>query len=232
MQYIYETHCHTDESSGCGRIPGEEVGRLYKEAGYSGIVITDHFNSHTYRASGCETWEQFVDYNMIGYLAAKKYEDENFIVMHGIEIRFENDNDNDYLVFGITREWLLAHPFIYDLDDYDDFYKLAHADGLVVFQAHPFRDNITVANPNYLDGIEVFNGNVRHQSRCEIALSWAYKYSLRILSGSDFHEIEDFARGGIVTSRKVNNMDDFKKLLLDNDYSIKYGYDFTPKSND
>ena len=42
-KYFYDTHVHTDESSACGKVPGRQAARLYKAAGYQGIVITDHY---------------------------------------------------------------------------------------------------------------------------------------------------------------------------------------------
>ena len=40
---MYETHLHTSEASACSIITGAEQARTYKEAGYSGIIVTDHF---------------------------------------------------------------------------------------------------------------------------------------------------------------------------------------------
>jgi len=41
--YKYDTHVHTKEVSPCGKVPAIEVVKLYKDAGYHGIVITDHY---------------------------------------------------------------------------------------------------------------------------------------------------------------------------------------------
>jgi hypothetical protein len=43
MGYRYETHLHTCQGSLCGRSTGAEHARFYKEAGYQGVIITDHF---------------------------------------------------------------------------------------------------------------------------------------------------------------------------------------------
>ena len=76
--------------------------------------------------------------------------------------------------------------------------KSIRADGLKVFQAHPFRNNMRVTDPGLLDGIEIHNGHYDHNSRNEFAYMWAKHYGLTGISGSDFHEIEDLARGGII----------------------------------
>ena len=40
--YLYETHCHTSQSSACAKCSGKELAEAAKEAGYTGIIITDH----------------------------------------------------------------------------------------------------------------------------------------------------------------------------------------------
>ena len=229
MQYVYETHCHTDESSRCGKVPGIETARMYKEAGYSGIVVTDHFNSYTFEKAGLTEWKDMIAHHMAGYRAAKTLEDAHFTVLYGLELCLNHDNDNDYLVYGADEAYLLAHPFLCWQERFEDFYRTAKQDGLIVFQAHPFRNRMQVVRPDCIDGIEVFNGNKRHDSRCETALQWAMKYHLPMLSGSDFHQPEDLARGGIVTDRPIRTMADFLSVLREKRYSIKYSYDFETK---
>ena len=41
--YRYHTHVHTSLASACARNTGIEMVRAYKEKGYTGIFITDHF---------------------------------------------------------------------------------------------------------------------------------------------------------------------------------------------
>ena len=41
--YKYELHCHTSESSRCGQTSASDMADFYKKAGYTGLVITDHF---------------------------------------------------------------------------------------------------------------------------------------------------------------------------------------------
>lgn len=48
MEYKYEMHCHTGPVSQCGRVKPKEIMRLYSEAGYSGIVLTDHYSPLTF----------------------------------------------------------------------------------------------------------------------------------------------------------------------------------------
>ena len=41
--YKYETHVHTKEGSACASGTGQEMVRAHIEAGYSGMIVTDHF---------------------------------------------------------------------------------------------------------------------------------------------------------------------------------------------
>ena len=41
--YLYETHLHTSPVSKCARASVREVVEYYKNAGYEGIFITNHF---------------------------------------------------------------------------------------------------------------------------------------------------------------------------------------------
>ena len=43
MPFLYETHMHTRQASACGKCTGKEHARFYKEQGYTGIIMTDHF---------------------------------------------------------------------------------------------------------------------------------------------------------------------------------------------
>ena len=46
---------------------------------------------------------------MSGYRLVKAAEDESFDVILGMELRFVNESENDYLIYGFTEEWLRAN---------------------------------------------------------------------------------------------------------------------------
>ena len=76
---------------------------------------------------------------------------------------------------------------------------------MLFLQAHPFRRDLTVANWEYLDGYEVFNGNPRHKSCNEIAEMWAKYHNKNIVvAGSDFHEKGDEGIGGVYFEKEIN----------------------------
>lgn len=213
MKYLYETHFHTSEVSNCANVAAADAAEMYKAVGYSGVLVTDHFSTdcltNSYQG---KNWKEKIDYFLKGYHEAKKHETENFSVMLGMEIRFD-ESDNDYLVFGADEDFLYKNEWMTKLS-LKQFRKLALENNLSIVQAHPFRINMTTTNPRYLDGIEVFNGNRRHDSANEIAEMWAERSLLLKTSGSDFHELEDLARGGVYSDIKIGTSKEFRSALL------------------
>ena len=70
--YRYETHLHTCQSSRCGRSTGAEHARYYKELGYTGIIVTDHFFGGNTAASRKGPWERRVREFCAGYHDARE----------------------------------------------------------------------------------------------------------------------------------------------------------------
>jgi hypothetical protein len=140
---------------------GAELVRLYSEAGYSGMVITDHCFSLFYdwfRDDLCNAdHERIIDRYLRGYYAAQNEgEKRGFSVLCGAEVRFDG-TVNDYLVYGLEDHQLYHLPLLNRLKNLDELLDVLPNQALVV-QAHPFRDNMTVISPTNLFGIEVYNG--------------------------------------------------------------------------
>lgn len=221
MKYLYEMHTHTSEVSHCGSISAAETVKLYSEKGYNGLVVTDHFYKPRKEAEPLtkSEWNNFIDKHLLGYQEAKNAAPKGFSVLLGLEIRF-NVTDNDYLVYGVSEELLRKNIGLYNTTP-RKFKKFCDEHDLMFYQAHPFRNYMSITPPAYLHGIETGNYNQRHDSRNDIAELWAEKYQLRKLSGSDFHEYEDLALGGIYTDVPIENNDDLVKILESSNYSLK-----------
>lgn len=200
--YKYDTHVHTAEVSRCGRIDAVRLVELFKGAGYDGIVITDHYYRDFFEQLDKDTWQEKADVFLAGYrMALEAGRREGLQVLLGMEIRFDN-SFNDYLVYGLSEAFIKKNPELYKLG-LKKFKALARKNNLLVFQAHPFRIGMVVSRPSLLDGVEVYNGNMRHNSNNTLALTYARLNRLLMTSGSDFHEDEDLARGGILFSRHI-----------------------------
>jgi hypothetical protein len=200
--YKYETHFHTAETSPCGKVTAKQGVELYHRAGYTGIVVTDHYFRGFFDMHFFSSFDRKIDLYLKGYkLALAEGRKLGMDIHLGMEIRFE-ENDNDYLVYGINEAFLREHKRLYTLT-LKQFRELTAGQGIVIVQAHPFRPGLIPASPSLLNGMEIFNGNPRHNSSNHLALQYAQENNLIGLSGSDFHQPQDAARGGILTYEKI-----------------------------
>lgn len=217
--YKFDTHVHTSETSPCGSVSAVDAVKLYIKAGFNGVCITDHYNRKYFDAWKCDTWNDIISVFLKGYHNAKKFGDgNNFNVLLGAELMFDN-NPNEYLLYGITEEFLYQYPRLYEYE-IDDFRKLATKNNILIFQAHPYRPNLTRENQLYLDGIEVVNGNLRHNSHNDLALDFALKNGLLFSGGSDCHEIEDVGKSGIITNKRIENLNILINILKTSDLEV------------
>ena len=221
-RYRYETHFHTREVSGCATVSAAESVRWYQQLGYAGLVVTDHYQRAFFEQQPGRSWENSVAAFLSGYeLAARVGSELGLVVLSGMEIRFD-ENNNDYLVFGIDSHFLLAHPRLYERT-LRTFGTLARKTGLLIYQAHPMRNTMTIMHPHLLDGIETYNGNPRHDARNDIAALWAEKHQLAALAGSDFHKAGDEGCAGIDLAGPVRDNQGLLLALSAQAYSLYTG---------
>lgn len=218
MEYKYEIHCHTKEVSRCGQLPVEELIKKYKEAGYSGIVLTDHYSPMTFDIPDFFSKKKAIDHYLRAWRIAKKYNDESFTVLLGMELRFYA-TVNDYIIYGITEEMLYELPFLLPL-----YIKrasnLLRERGCLFLQAHPFRKLITRADPKHLDGVEVFNGKADEEAN-KNSEKWAEEINAPVrTSGSDCHRESGVGIGGIITNEPIKTNDDLIRILKSGNYKL------------
>lgn len=222
-RYLTELHAHTAETSRCAKDSAKNLVENYLQAGYSTLVTTDHFSPSTFEAYKANTlsWNDKVEIFLQGHRAAKAAaEHTDLTVLLGMELRFSRKNSiNDYLVYGVTEDFLRKNGDLLEMR-LSAFSELAHKNGLLIFQAHPFRNGMTIVKPEYLDGYEIYNACVRHNSRNGIAEKWARLHKKAGTSGSDYHQTEDTARGGIVTAQKIESNDMLLSVLRKKEYEL------------
>lgn len=221
-RHLYETHLHTCEGSACGRVSGAEMARKFKEAGYTGIVVTDHFIGGNTAVDRSLPWEQWVESFCKGYENAKAEGDRiGLQVFFGWESCYEG---TEFLIYGLDKQWLLEHPQIRDCS-IEEQYALVHAGGGIVIQAHPFRVESYIKQirqfPDHVDAVEAINA--AHSSVLmsshknpvwnEQAMAYAKEHDLPVTAGSDQHKPDLFC-GGMVFSRKMADIHDLSGAIL------------------
>lgn len=220
--YLYETHLHTTEGSACAHNTAEELVLAYKAAGYTGIMVTDHFyRGNTAVDRNC-SWEDWVEAYCKGYENAKEAGDKV-----GLQVFFgweESHQGTDFLVYGLDKQWLLAHPELKEVS-IEEQYELVHRDGGMVIHAHPYREAWYIPEirlfPHAIDGVEINNAshygkNPREDGRSMYdiqAQEYADAHKLPCTGGSDIHST-NLLYGGMAFSRKLTDVQDYIKAVL------------------
>jgi predicted metal-dependent phosphoesterase TrpH len=223
MVYKYELHSHTHECDRDARLSAGELVQAYKDAGYDGIVITDHYIERFYTRWFPEDvaglpHEQQVRRWLRGYYTAKEAGDKiGFTVLPGAEVRLDS-GPNDYLLYGLNADFFYTVPRLNECASLQELLALM-PEGVCVVQAHPFRDDMVVQSPNGLFGIEVFNGGT-DAFRNELARLYAQHYQLPMTSGSDIHSMNRLAKGGIMTEHRIRTPEDLRAVLRSGEYTL------------
>lgn len=207
-----ETHLHTAEVSRCGKKRAYDMVRAYKEAGYSTVFVSDHFQKNTLDALGDLPWEEKITIFLSGYYCAKYEGDQiGVCVLPAAELCFAGD-PNHYLIYGITKQILAGYENLhtYGIEKLRD---IARRHGLLLVQAHPYRDGHCYPRPDMVDGMEVYNSNPRHEDFSERAEAVAREHGLSMIGGSDAHRDEDVAGSGILTEEKIETAEQFIRLV-------------------
>ena len=185
--YRYETHLHTYPVSKCARVSPREVVEFYKEAGYDGIFVTNHFIDGNINIERSRPYEERINFYFSDYEEAKKLQDEIGIkVFYGVEVSYMGI---DFLVYGLDKEWFLAHPEIETLTKKQQLLMYMEH-GALVIQAHPFRESGHISHiqlfPRCIQGVEIINAN-RTEFENTLAKQYADNYGLLYFAGTDNH---------------------------------------------
>ena len=219
MPYLYETHLHTEEGSACGKSGGREYIPRYLDLGYTGIIITDHFYRGNCAVNRRLPWEKWVQKFCLGYENAREEgERRGLDVFFGWEETFDGD---DYLVYGLDKEWLLEHPESSRWSRKQQFDEVKRYGGCVV-QAHPFRQYYYIyrihLSTGCVDAVEAANAG--NESAFD-ALAWTYakKFSLPVTAGSDIHLAADVRSEtvfGVYLDKRMESIENYVDAVRSN----------------
>lgn len=222
LQFKTELHAHTSGISLCAKMNPSEVAELYIEAGYTSIVLTNHYVAYNFKSE--HSFEKSIERYLAHIYEMREYAKGRLNVLAGAEIH-NFQNCNDYLIYGIDEDFLRKHENLH-LMKVEEISAVVRESGALMVQAHPCRDGMTVVNPSLLDGIEVFNGtpNKTHAPRNQLADAWAKQFGLIRTSGTDFHgnvsPDYDPIMGGILTDTPITTPTQLVNTLRSGSYSL------------
>lgn len=231
--YKYETHMHTAETSACATATGAQQARRYKELGYDGIIITDHFfNGNCLpEIHQCIDWKQKVDMFCKGFENAKAEGDKiGLKVFFGFEYCYEGA---DMLVYGLGKQWLYDHPECVQMSFFD-FAELAHKDGAVIIHAHPFREANYLREirlvPQWVDGVEVYNSGNYDDKYNDRAYWYAKQYGFVMTGGTDNHHLTAERISGISSDTPFDSIHDCMDMITAGRVSVIYPGAYKPET--
>ena len=208
--YKYETHLHTSPVSKCAKADVEDVINFYKEKGYDGIFVTNHFLDGNINIDYYEPYKKKIEFYFSDYEKAVELGKKAGIkVFCGVEI---SHGGTDFLIYGLDKKWYLKHPEIMKMRKSAELAYLAEH-GAFIVQAHPYReagyiDHIRLY-PRLVHGAEVLNAN-RTELENRMAAVYAEAYSLFPFAGTDNHQgskQKNFA--GMQCEKPLKSVEDF-----------------------
>lgn len=214
--YLYETHMHTSPTSACARVSVREALEFYQSAGFAGVCMTEHFldGNIAHDLRGLPYDERIRAY-FSAYEEGKRIGEEiGLSVFLGIEM---SHGGTDFLVYGIDREWCLAHP---DMDKMkkSELLSLLMEAGALIVQAHPFREASYIDHirlyPRGVHGVEVYNA-CRTAFENAMAEQYCQSYQLIPFAGTDNHVGgAKTSLGGMATEEPLADVHAFMEAVL------------------
>ena len=219
--YLYETHLHTYPVSKCARASVRENLEFYKQQGYAGVFITNHFPDGNINYDRSAPYEEALRFYISDYEAALEIGQEiGLAVFFGVEMSY---GGTDFLVYGLSPQWYLEHSEIKDMKKSQQLpYLMEH--GALVIQAHPFReagyiDHIRLF-PRCVHGVETYNA-CRTDFENRLAEQYAENYGLIPFSGTDNHVAAAQCKlGGMQSDTPILDEADFVRRVLNGELSI------------
>ena len=205
-----EVHLHTYPVSSCAKLTPVEQVRLFKEAGYDTVFVSDHFSPHHFKKLGEDlTFAEKVDKLCDAYLEAKAEGDRiGLTVLFSVELSFHK---NHYLLYGVTREFLKLREDIFDID-IDELYAHLKAHGITIIQAHSHRAGKCIPHPDHVDGFEI-NCCLRKENFNEKTMALAKECGKPLTIGSDCHRPEDVGVSATLTEEKIDSIEKYLELM-------------------
>ena len=228
---LIDMHAHSKGISVCSKIDVFNNILMAKEYGMDGFILTNHYQkAYAVDDDSISLAKRYIK----EYQDAKEFGDKvGFDVYFGIEVTLTINLKIHLLIYGVSEEFLLTYPDIYDYP-IDRIYSLVKENGGILVQAHPFRREENLLLPlEYLDGVEINCHQIFKHTHIKELVPIAIESNKLLTCGADYHH--DCARPtcGLYVSDDVKDINDLVKYLLNNEkYSMCVHEPFTDNPYD
>ena len=200
-----DPHVHSSGISLCSRVDYKQIVDEMKKLGYDGVILTNHCQKWYYPP---EEHASFIEKVIAEYRAAEKYaQTQDFQVWLGIEVTLHEPHYADWLLYGVTEEFLRRSPCLYQLKQ-KELFDFCSEWGVLMVQAHPFREGHSPCDPKYMHGVEI-NCNARDIDKVAMVEEFAAKHKLLITCGVDYHQTNQYYFGVMFVGEKCRSAVNF-----------------------
>ena len=224
--FKYDLHVHSIGASACGHDTVCEMTKRYKEIGFTGFALTNHFLHGYTGVDRSLSWQDYVkEYSKYYYDALETAEKLDFDLIFGLEEKY--DAGKEILVYGITPETLLANPQL-EAMDINIWSNTVRQNGGFIAYAHPFRNRNYIPDPyampdiSLVDGLEAYN-YCNDPCDNELAVKTFKNSGKIIIAGGDLHSVNFNDTFGIITQNRIKNTTDLAQTLKNNQFEIYLG---------
>lgn len=219
--YRYETHLHTFPVSRCGRAGVKENLEFYRQLGYDGVFITNHFLDGNINIDPGASYEEKIHFYFSDYEQGVELgKNLGIKVFCGVEISYQG---TDFLIYGLDKDWFLAHPEIMEMDIRKKLRFLMES-GALVIQAHPYREAAYIDHirlfPRDVHGVEIINA-CRSAGENKMAKIYAEHYDLIPFAGTDNHlGAKQAELAGLSCGEPVTDEQDFIRKVMNGETEL------------
>ena len=199
-----EAHCHTG-ASGCADTPIEILAKRYKEAGYGGIVVTNHISEYEfYKKHEGTTAKEKKEYFINVYNESKKVINSYGLkTFFSCEVSVKSDIHSEFILYGVTPEIINKYEPLFSYTQ-KELFEIANIENMFMYKTHPFRTYEYAGDPKFMHGAEVFNGHFKQENNNPLAKAFCEENGLIAMSGTDFHHQNQPITGGIYLPKDIN----------------------------
>lgn len=220
-----DTHVHSMGISKCSRVTYKEIIDRKIAGGYAGAVLTNHCQPWYYEP---ENYKQWIEEFIAEYEGAYEYaRSKGFKLMLGIEVSVNDPKWADFLIFGVTKEFLRSSPDLCRISQRELFEYCEQNNALMV-QAHPFRMRHEPMDSSYMHGIEINTQPTDLHNR-NLVVKQAKENGLFIIVGTDYHDNTADNRSGIIVPDNIETSVDLVNYLKKAEHTEVFVHDITEK---
>jgi len=217
-----DLHTHCLPVSCCAHHNGNELPRIFKNAGMDAIVLTNHcFPLHCQKLSN-DLKGQAQKYVDTYFDCKATGEKIGFKVFFGVEIKLINEPYSpEFLLYGMDEEDFIDSYPLYEQSQ-EQLFNYCNKKNILMVQAHPFREEhgCRPADMRYMHGIEVYNAHPSCEPRFLETLEIAIQNNKVKTAGTDFHVESQAGSAGMIIPDYIDDQFDLRDYLKNEKQTI------------